>query len=218
MAQSLPLAVQSVPGHPAKFRTGTVLTVSPLTVDIQGTVFTNCGVLGWYIPAVGDLVAVAGQSSLNQDQSSWLVLGDIQPASAPPTSNGSLRTLLLASCTADLPLTVTPQIMASMQIGPVNVPFDSQYELITVVDFTSVGTLDGTGVGETRLDTVALPGQNIYSAGLIAGPRATTVQVHAGPLLAGDHTFQLFAYRVGGADGNLQARAIHSQMSLKIFG
>jgi hypothetical protein len=51
-------------------RTATVVAVSPLTLSVNGGEFSSgVGVLGPYLPAVGDVVAVFRQDS------SWLVLG-----------------------------------------------------------------------------------------------------------------------------------------------
>ena len=68
-------------GQPATVRVGTVVSLSPLTVDVQDTGITNMGVLDGYVPAVGHVVALLGQSSVSADGSSWLLLGHITEAS-----------------------------------------------------------------------------------------------------------------------------------------
>lgn len=64
-------------GQPATVRIGEVTSLLPFVVSVQGRGFANVGVLNGYIPAVGDVVAVLGQSAVSADGSSWLVLGRI---------------------------------------------------------------------------------------------------------------------------------------------
>lgn len=69
-------------GQPATVRIGIVASVSPLVVSVQGTDFQDVGILGWYAPAVGDVVALLGQSAVSADGSSWLVLGEVAPGAS----------------------------------------------------------------------------------------------------------------------------------------
>lgn len=64
-------------GQPATVRIGTVVSLNPLLVSIQGTLYADVGVLDSYIPAVGHVVAALGQSAVSADGSSWLVLGHV---------------------------------------------------------------------------------------------------------------------------------------------
>lgn len=66
-------------GQPATVRIGTVVSVNPLIVSVQGSLFTDVGSIGQV--AVGDVVALLGQSAVSADGSSWLALGQITPAS-----------------------------------------------------------------------------------------------------------------------------------------
>jgi len=83
-------------GEPSSVRIGTVTSTSPLTVDVQGTAYTNLGLIG-ACPAVGATVALLGQStSAGSDPTSWLVLGEVVNAcgglenlNAFCTANGS---------------------------------------------------------------------------------------------------------------------------------
>jgi hypothetical protein len=68
-------------GQPATVRIGVVATLAPLTVDVQATRFTKVGAISGYSPAVGDVVAMLGQSAVSSDGSSWLVLGQIVDSS-----------------------------------------------------------------------------------------------------------------------------------------
>lgn len=62
-------------GQPATVRIGTVVSVLPLVVSVQGTPFTDVGSVGELV--VGDVVALIGQSAVSADGSSWLALGNI---------------------------------------------------------------------------------------------------------------------------------------------
>lgn len=81
-------------GQPATVRIGTVVTAVPLVVNVQGTFMEHAGVLGTYLPVVGHVVALLGQSAVSSDGSSWLVLGDIVLA-----DNAALGAVTVASGT-----------------------------------------------------------------------------------------------------------------------
>lgn len=65
-------------GQPSTVRIGTVTSVNPLIVSVQGALFTDVGSIGQV--AIGDVVALLGQSAVSADGSSWLVLGQVTPA------------------------------------------------------------------------------------------------------------------------------------------
>jgi len=62
-------------GRPAITRVGTVVSVGPLQVEVQGTVFDEVGVLNGYTPLVGDTVILLGQSAVTARGASWIALG-----------------------------------------------------------------------------------------------------------------------------------------------
>lgn len=76
-----PTAIIETAGQPSTTRVGTIVSVNPVRVDIQGTVFggSAVGILGSYSPVVGDHVSVLGQSvrGASSSGSSWLILGRI---------------------------------------------------------------------------------------------------------------------------------------------
>lgn len=73
--------IQTAAGQPSSVRIGKVSSLSPLTVNVQGAQFTNCGVLSSYTPVVGHVVALLGQSTASgTDPTSWLVLGRVIPS------------------------------------------------------------------------------------------------------------------------------------------
>ncbi len=64
-------------GQPATVRIGTVVSTDPLVVSLQNTDLLNVGSLTPNL-AVGDVVALLGQSAVSADGSSWLALGPIR--------------------------------------------------------------------------------------------------------------------------------------------
>lgn len=87
---SIPAAVDERVGQPATVRVGTVVSVDPLQVSVQGSVFDDLGLIG-EPPAVGATVVLLGQSVLGaaSSGSSWLVLGGPMPAEAAATTVSS---------------------------------------------------------------------------------------------------------------------------------
>lgn len=74
-------------GQPATVRVGVVTAIFPLKVLVQTTEFVDVGVLDGYIPQLGDVVALLGQSAVSADGSSWLALGLIhQPGDVTYTA------------------------------------------------------------------------------------------------------------------------------------
>jgi len=72
---TLPGSIIGAVGQPASIRIGVVTSVSPLRVDVQGTLYRELGYIA-PLPSVGDVVALVGQStSVTSSPSSWLVLG-----------------------------------------------------------------------------------------------------------------------------------------------
>ena len=92
---SLGEAVQRAVGEPASVRVGTMLTVDPPTVDMNGAVVggDNLGVLaGTMMPPVGDAVVLLGQSSeAGSDPASWVALGGVTPAALYATTRRNIQ-------------------------------------------------------------------------------------------------------------------------------
>jgi len=77
---TFPGSVQTAIGTPGNMRIGRITGVSPVQVTIESTVLdpNAVGFLGGYIPLLGDVVAVSGQSAQPSSRSaSWLVHGRI---------------------------------------------------------------------------------------------------------------------------------------------
>lgn len=67
-------------GQPATVRIGVVTSTSPFQVTVQGTVFTELGLLNVApAPGLGAVVLLLGQSvrGAKSSGSSWIVLGEI---------------------------------------------------------------------------------------------------------------------------------------------
>lgn len=78
MALSLPGQIAAAAGQPSSVRIGQISSTTPLVLTIQGASFSgeSVGILGSYVPALGETVAVLGQSKTQgSDPSSWLILG-----------------------------------------------------------------------------------------------------------------------------------------------
>lgn len=72
-------AVRGAVGQPASVRIGIVDSLAPLVISAQGAPFDDVGLLGSYVPQVGDTVAMLGQSTeVGSDPASWLALGNVE--------------------------------------------------------------------------------------------------------------------------------------------
>lgn len=72
-------------GQPSTTRIGVVTSTSPFEVTVQGTVFTNLGLLNpapGSAPGLGAVVLLLGQAvrGAKSSGSSWIVLGEVIPA------------------------------------------------------------------------------------------------------------------------------------------
>lgn len=85
-------------GQPATVRIGTVTSVLPLIVSVQGSEFTDVGSTGPLV--VGDVVALLGQSAVSADGSSWLALGNVIPAASVGVNAVGLQTMASAQSNA----------------------------------------------------------------------------------------------------------------------
>lgn len=74
---SLATAIAKDRDQPSKVRIGVVSSVSPFLVSVQGTEYTSVGLVGGYMPLLGDVVALVGQSAIAASGSSWLCLGPV---------------------------------------------------------------------------------------------------------------------------------------------
>lgn len=86
MSDDIAQAVQDSGGQPSTVRIGTVVSTTPIQVDLGGTILglEALGFLTPYTPSVGDVVALLGQSVEGSQAtgSSWLALGAIVPSTS----------------------------------------------------------------------------------------------------------------------------------------
>lgn len=80
---SFAAAISSAAGQPMTGRVGVVVGVSPLQIDLQGTIIEgiSLGVVGT-VPSLGDNVLLLGQAvrGAKTSGSSWVCMGTIMPA------------------------------------------------------------------------------------------------------------------------------------------
>ena len=181
---TFPGAVQKDRGQPAVIRVGTVATVSPLTVLLQETVIPadRIGVLGSYIPAAGDVVALAATSAVGTSGSSWLILGVTGPALNVPITDRITVTAVVAEVTFTVPATLgrlsvtwTARSTAAVANTSVDVRFNGDatanyhHERIEAIN---AGAATGIVSG----------GTTSWTAGVLAGGSATAGFFSSGQL------------------------------------
>ena len=155
-------------GAPSLVRIGTVVSTNPLQVTVQGTTFSDVGVIGALSMAPGDTVALLGQSnSVSPDATSWLCLGTVFPGDP-----------------GILPIATLRQTVAQ------SLPNNTS----TAIDF-DVADIDTAGGWNAALPsryTSMMPGRSVYQcsggigfAGNAAGVRTVQFRVNAGADMAG---------------------------------
>lgn len=96
MSDDIAQAVQDATGQPSTVRIGRVDSVSPLQINLGGTILglEALGILTPYTPSVGDTVALLGQSveGAQSTGSSWLVLGAIVPSTSGLLGENGINT------------------------------------------------------------------------------------------------------------------------------
>lgn len=148
MTSPLAPQIKAVPGSPASVRVGTVLSVSPLQVSVQGTVFRSdaVGFAGSYAPQVGDSVVLLGQSSAaGPDPSSWVALASSTSSGLQPLfASGTVSTTLVVADTT-IPGTTIPFTTTAAQ---------TMVQAWWTGDFDAVGAVISTSVLRPILDGV----------------------------------------------------------------
>ena len=230
MTQPLVQAVQAVPSQPSTTRVGTVTSVDPLTVSVQGTVFVGVGKLAsYFMPAVGDVVALVGQSALTSDAASWLVLGRVDPGSddleefTPPQAKAWNSTLvtLANSTTTVIPLQTelwdTTGTMHSTVIDTSRLvaPIDGRYLILANLGF--VQNTVGRRICQVRLNAAGsgVAGTIISEENHAASPLGSTVigTKFEYDLIAGDY-IEMFGNQTSG--GGLDSANLVYQTSMSM--
>jgi hypothetical protein len=192
-----------------RMRIGTVASVDPLTVNVQGTL-VPVGRLGTYGPVVGEPTAL-----LRQDQT-WLALG------STVGSGGSGRGIALVeyvAATGNLNLNAGAATVPGTTIN-FTVPSPNSILMAWwIADIEVLGTTATTG--EVRLSVDGLPVNPqviITQTGAAIGFRATLAQQTVRAIAAGAHTISLNGIRVSGVDNQLRANATHTTLTIMVLG
>lgn len=209
---SLAEQIQGITGVPASVRVGTVTSASPVSVQVQSTTLNaaTLGVLGSYDPAVGDVVALLGQSTqAGTDPATWLVLGEMVAsgglgrsvgAIAFVASNGNLDLTAVATLVPGTATTITSNRAGATLIS------------IWSADMASLGAVNTTGIVEHLIDGAAAAASANFANGAVPNVRATNIQINVTTLAtAGVHTLSLRGVRSGGADAMIRVVATHTR-------
>lgn len=142
---SLAAQVAKSRGQPATVRIGTVVSVVPPQVTVQGTVLNDVGFLRGYSPQIGDVVPVLGQSAVTADSASWLALGAIEP-SGGTALQGFGRLIAWYERTTSTAAAASP--VGVLRLGRLLVPANRQLFILAQAH------ADGTTAGNTLRLTV----------------------------------------------------------------
>lgn len=208
--------IQGAAGQPASVRIGVVESIDPLVISAQGAPFDNIGLLNSYGPALGDTVALLGQSSdSGSDPASWLALGAVTGA----TAGRGLSQILTVAATALLSLTgVTTDVPGAVlnfntaRPGAVAVvTWFADFEVTGATITTGVCFLTVNGATSSRQALVEMP------VAATAG-RWTNGQTEVATFAsAGPQQLKLQGVRAGGADGQIRINNAHSTITALIF-
>lgn len=210
---SLGEAIQGAVGQPASVRIGQVDSVFPLVISAEGVPFEDVGLLGSYGPALGDVVALVGQSTAaGSDPASWLALG---PLTGLGAAGRGISGTLTAQSNATLNLTSAVQ-----SVGGTSVTFTTARPGAVVLaswtaDFEVIAAAATTGVCFMYVDGVAQAHQALVQMPVAAAlgrwtcGQTAVVQLAA----AGAHTINLRGQRVGGADNQIRLNPVHTNWS-----
>lgn len=220
MTQPLVTSTRNAVGQPSSVRMGTITSVSPLILTVQGAPYSSdaVGVLGWYVPAVGDVVAVLGQSvATGSDPQSWLILGLVRQADA--NAGLSVSAVQMATATAVLNLTSiqTPVTGASLTVTTTR---DNATILVHWhVDFEAIGATLTTGVCHLVVDGITASPQALWEMPTAAAAgRVTAGQTDTQILAtAGAHTVRLDGQRAGGADNMIRINNLHTTLTVIVY-
>lgn len=219
MADDLPTTIIQAAGQAATVRVGTVTSVSPLQISLNGTALNMdaVGVLGGGF-TVGGPALLLGQSvqGAGTSGSTWCALGAPFPASVPVRKALIYQNEARASGTFDFGIpAVVPPMSFSVPLAP------------GVYDFHGMLTIDAelgvasaiSGIGQFVLSGVAQAGQ------LIIVPRTALVRNTISSFWLGSFTLAVpttvtvsaLVTRVNGANGQLTGQATHSKIGIQIF-
>lgn len=193
-----------------------MVSTDPLTVSVQGTVFVGVGKMAsYFMPAVGDVVALVGQSALTADAASWLVLGRVDPASSDVPEFTAPQVKAWHSSLVSLPNSTTTVIPLQTELwdstGTMHdsvtdssrlvAPIDGRYLILANLGF--VQNVNGRRICQVRLNAngSGIAGTNISEENHAASPLGSTVvgTKFEYDLVAGDYIEMFGNQSSGGA-------------------
>lgn len=194
MTATLASQITSIAGQPASVRVGTVESVNPPVVRVQGAAFTDVGFLNSYIPTVGDAVILLGQSSSSgSDPASWVCLG-----AATPNGVRSRQAVLDTNTTLAVAETLLSGTLVNFTttaaLTTVQAMWTGDFDVLAAVISTGVLRPSLDGVLQTQIQAIvempvaAIAGrwtcgnQALYTV----GPGTHTIQLSASANLAGN--------------------------------
>lgn len=217
MADDLPTTIIEAAGQAATVRVGTVTSVTPLAISLNGTPLNMAavGVIGGGF-AVGGPVVLLGQSveGAGTSGSTWCALGTPFPAGVPQRrALTQLSTVTASGGVGPVPNTATA-VPGCQIVFPV-VATRALYEASIVCDMGSSGS-NTILVGELNVDGLVHPQQALAQTNVAApGTRVTAGQQFSGVLFPGSHTFTLTVRSAGAVAGAVSAT--HTTLRVALY-
>lgn len=194
--------------------------MSPFVLTVQGASYNSdaVGILGSYVPAVGDVVSVLGQSvATGTDPQSWLILGEARRADAPAGLVVSAVQMATATAVLNLTNVQTPVTGATLTVTTTrtNATIVAHWH----ADFEAIGATLTTGVCHLVVDGITATPQAIWEMPTAAAAgRVTAGQTDTQILAAaGAHTVRLDGSRAGGADNQIRINNIHTTLTVIVY-
>lgn len=212
-------------GRPASTRVGTVVSVSPFQVLVQGTLLQgdSVGVLESYRAVVGDTVILLGQSAVTARAGSWLVVGKAAPESfIIPSAKAWHSTLTTLPNNTATPIPLQTLLWESHDVmwDPATntqlvAPVDGRYLIIAMIGFAANST--GRRICQVRANGTTLISEKVdfpNPVGVHSVLTSLEYQLDAG------HYVEMLASQVQSPTGALDtdAQVYHSTMSLSWLG
>lgn len=210
MAQSIPDQTKAAVGAPSSVRVGTVASLNPLVITVQGVPFQTVGTLQSYVPQVGDAVALLGQSPTSgSDPTSWLALGGLSVQG---------QQVFIASLSPSVNLPASLILMGGTTITFTTTGASTLVQAWYTADLESIGgTLTSCNM-RPQVDGVDLPNQSFitYDMPVINTGRFTMSQQTFFTVGPGTHTIDLWA--IAGVAGQIRAAADSTSLMITVHG
>jgi len=214
----LPDRIRSAVGQPATVRIGVIASVFPLTVNVQGAIFTDVGIGGSYFPTVGDTVALLGQSPQSgSDATSWLILDSMSGGAQVP----SLPRSLSADATAplSLPLVLTDIVGAS--IAFTTLAPSTLIQAWYVADFDVIGATVSTVLVRPVLDGAVMSSQtqSVFEMPVAAAAGRWSLSNYASTTVAGGaHVIKLQGQTATATANQVRVNSLTTGIMINIYG